>query len=149
MTAPTLLPGNRFRLMRGNGASPEVFTFVCIAQTKGLTKTNEYEDATVPDCDNPTSIPNRKSIVRSHQWGLTFSGICDAKQFRVIDQDCDSETPINYQLLIDKPVAEGGGTWTGPIYFETLTVTSTNNGLVNFNATTRGDDKLTWLDAAA
>src|SRR6478672_9008375 len=139
MAAPTLLPGNRFRLMR-EGTTPGTYVFVCIAQTKSLTKTNEFEDATVPDCSTPLSIPNRKSIVRSRQWSLSFSGICDASQFANIRADVDSETPHNYQLLVDKLLAAGGGTWSGAIFFESLVIASTNNGLVTFTATCRGDD---------
>lgn len=148
MAAPTLLPGNRFRLLRET-ATPGTYTFVCIAQTKSLTKTNEFEDATVPDCASPTSIPNRKSIVRSHQWSLSFSGICDASQFANIRNDADSETAVKYQLIVDRLLAGGGGTWTGPIFYESLVIASTNNGLVTFTATCRGDDALVWADAAA
>lgn len=148
MTSPNLLAGNRFRVLRSAGGSPETFTFVCIAQTKSLTQTNQYEDATVPDCDNPTAIPNRKSVVRSHEWGLSISGSVDPVRLKVLQTDVSSETPHRYQFLIDEPLAAGGGTYTGAVFFESLTVTSTNGGIVNFTATARGDDALVWADAA-
>ncbi|MGY2052959.1 phage tail tube protein [Methylobacterium sp. JK268] len=148
MTSPTLLPGNRFRAYRSAGGTPEVFNFVCIAQTIGVTRTNEFEDATVPDCDTPLSIPNRKSVLRSRAWSARISGIVDAKRFAAIRQDAESETPVRYQFMVDQTAANGGGTWTGAIFIESLEVTKNNNGMVNFTAQMRGDDVLVWADAA-
>lgn len=154
MATPNLLPGNLFRLLRSAGGAPETFTFVCIAQTKSLTFTNEFEDATVPDCATPTSIPARKSILRSTQWALAFSGIMDALLFANIRTDAGLGVSApaaaqRYQLIIDKLLVAGGGTYTGALWFESLAITSTNNGLVNFTATCRGDDSLVWAPAAA
>jgi hypothetical protein len=155
MATPNLLAGNLFRLLRGDGASPEVFTFVCIANSaRGLTYTNEFEDATVPDCTVPTSIPSRKSVIRSTQWGITFSGIVDALLFAPIRTDAGigvtkPTAPRNYQFIVDKNLANGGGTYTGAIWFETVAQTETNNGFVSFTATCRGDGDIIWAPAAA
>jgi hypothetical protein len=149
MAAPNLLAGNLFRLLRSAGGSPETFTFVCLAQTKSLTRTNQFEDATVPDCAVPTSIPARKSILRSTEWALAFSGIVDAQLFATIETDFNTQSPHRYQLLVDKLLAAGGGSYTGAIWFESLVMTSTNGGLVNFTATCRGDDALVYAAAAA
>lgn len=148
MTTPDLLGGNRFRVLRSAGGSPETFTFVCIAQSKTLTQTNSFEDATVPDCDTPLAIPNRKSILSSRGWGGRLAGVADAKRFQDLQADANSESPHRYQFLIDKPAAQGGGTYTGAVFFENLELTSQNNGLVNFTAQFRGDDGLTWTPAA-
>lgn len=149
MTSPNLLPGNRFRALRGNGASPEVFAFLCLAQSKTITFTNEFEDATVPDCDQPLSIPARKSVKRSTSWGGRLAGIVDAKRYTDLETDRKKEGTTNYQFIVDKPAAEGGGTYTGPIFIETLEVTSQNGGLVNFTLQFRGDGEVIWAPAAA
>lgn len=154
MATPNLLAGNLFRLLRGNGAGPEVFTFVCIANSaRGLTYTNQFEDATVPDCAAPTLAPSRKSVLRSSEWGITFSGIVDALLFDPIRIDAGigvakPSAPRNYQFIVDKNLAAGGGTYTGAIWFETVTQSETNNGFVSFTATCRGDGDLAWLAAA-
>lgn len=148
MTSPALLPGNRFRAYRGNGAAPEVFAFLCIAQTKTITFTNEFEDATVPDCDTPLSTPARKSVLRSTSWGGSLAGVVDAKRFAVLEGDRKKVDPTNYQFLFDKPAADGGGTYTGPIFIESLQITSTNGGLVNFTMQFRGDGEVLWAPAA-
>lgn len=150
MAAPNLLAGNRFRLYRSTALGPpEVFSFICLAMTVALTETNDFEDTTVPDCASPTSIPNRQSVLRSRSWGLTFSGSIDANQFAAFRTDASSETPVRYQILVDKTLALGGGAWTGAVFFESLVRSKTNNGIVTFTATCRGDAGLAWTDAAA
>lgn len=148
MSSPDLLAGNRFRVLRSAGGTPETFTFLCIAQTKTLTQTNTFEDATVPDCDTPLAIPNRKSILTSRGWSGRLAGVADAKRFQDLQADANAETPHRYQFLIDKTAAQGGGTYTGAVFFESLELTSQNNGLVNFTAQFRGDDALVWAAAA-
>jgi len=150
MATPNLLAGNLFRLYRSTALGPpEVFSFFCLAQTVSLTRNNEFEDATVPDCAVPTAIPARKSILRSTQWGLTFSGIVDALQYQILDTQYSAQSPSRWQILVDKLLAAGGGTYTGAIWFESLVMSKTNNGLVTFTATCRGDDTLTYAPAAA
>lgn len=138
MTEPVLLPGNRFRLLR-EGATPGQYVFVCIANTVSFGRTKGFEDTTIPDCDTPTAIPNRKSVVSSRSWDISFSGTVDPVRFSNIEADFEAEAAHNYQLIFDRPLAGGGRTYTGPIHFESLNVSKTNNGLVNFTATARGD----------
>jgi hypothetical protein len=149
MALPKLLPGNRFRLYRSAGGSPETFTFVCVANTISLTQANEYEETTSPDCAAPTAIPARQSIKRSTSWSLSFSGTVDAAKMTNLRTDVASESATRYQLLFDQVLADGGGAYTGAIHFESFVETKTNNGLVSFTVTARGDGVLTWTDAAA
>jgi hypothetical protein len=150
MALPVLLPGNRFRLYRSSALGPpEVFTFVCLANTISLTQTNEYEDTTSPDCAAPTAIPARQSIKRSTQWALSFSGTVDATRMINFRTDVAAESPQRYQILFDQVLAGGGGAYTGAIFFESFTETKTNNGLVSFTVTARGDGALVWTDASA
>ena len=147
MAAPTLLSGNRFRLYKNTTGS--TYVFVCLASTLSLTYTNDFEDATVPDCATPLSIPQRQSVLRSQGWSLSFSGSVDATQLTTLRADVASETAVKYQIQVDKLLAAGGGTWTGFIFFESLVVSKTNNGIVTFTATCRGDAALVWADALA
>ncbi len=148
MASPLLLPGNRFRAYRSAGGTPEIFQFICIAQSITLTMTNEFEDATVADCDAPLSVPNRKSVLRAKSWGGRVAGAMDAKRFADFRNDAGSETPVRYQFLMDRSNADGGGTWTGAIFIENLEITKQNNGMVNWTAQFRGDDAVAWAGVA-
>lgn len=142
MASPDLVAGNLFRLYRETD-TPGTYEFVCLAQTVRLTRTNEYEDATVPECDAPTSIPNRKSTLRSRAWGLSFSGSSDAKRLEKVETDFATQVGRKYQILVDKTALLGGKTYTGTVLFESLEIGKTNNGIVSFTATVRGEDALT------
>ena len=148
MATPLLLPGNRFRLYRTNEATPEAFFFICIAQSLTLTITNEFEDATVADCDKPLSVPWRKSVVRARSWGGRVAGAMDANRFKPFRYDAAAEAAVRYQFLMDRSNPEGGGTWTGGIFIENLEITKQNNGMVNWTAQFRGEDALAWADIA-
>lgn len=148
MATPLLLPGNRFRAYRSSGGAPETFVFICIAQSITLTISNEFEDATVADCDTPLSVPWRKSVLRSKSWSGRVAGAMDPARFANFRTDADSETPVRYQFMMDRTNAQGGGTWTGGIFIENLEIGKQNNGLVNWTAQFRGDDAVAWATAA-
>jgi hypothetical protein len=148
MTTPNILPGTRFRLYRSNGDSPETFTFVCIGTTINLSQKNDFEDATLPDCDNPTATPRRKSIKRSSSWYLSFSGSADAARYAQLRADYASEVAVRYQILLDPLAGDGGGTHEGGVWFENLELAKNNNGIVTYAVTARGEYELEWNDAA-
>ena len=105
MTTPTLLPGNRFRAYRGDGANPQNYAFICLATSITLTLTNAYEDATVPDCDDPLKIPVRQSVLGSTSWGGRIAGQVDAVRLAKLRADAGSQTPIPYKFLVDQTLA--------------------------------------------
>lgn len=148
MAEPALLPGNRFRAYRGAG-SPIAYTFVCLATSLTLTITNAYEDATVADCDNPTGIPDRKSILSSRSWGGRIAGSVAADHLDDLRADAASESPIPYQFRIDPKDGVDAGNWAGDVFVESLEITKSNNGIVSFTAQFRGDGPLAWNAGAS
>lgn len=142
MAEPDLLPGNRFRLYRESDTMPGTFLFVCVATTITFNRTNSFEDTTVADCDDPTAIPNRKSVKTSVAWNLNFSGNSDIVRIEGIEADFEAEGTHRYQMLLDKPAADGGRTYTGATFVETFELSKSDNGLVKFSAQMRGDGEL-------
>lgn len=144
MAEPQLLPGNRFRAYRTLGGSPE---FVCLATAVTVTQTNNFEDATVADCDTPLAIPNRKSVKTSTSWGGRFAGQMAADHLADMQADNDSDVPVPYEFRVDRTAGQGGGKWVGNIFVENFEVAKNNNGIVTFTVQFRGDGKLTWVAA--
>lgn len=149
MTTPTLLPGNRFRAYRGETPTAPNWAFICLATSITLTLTNAFEDATVPDCDDPLKIPVRQSVLASTSWGGRIAGQVDAVRLAKLRADAGSTVPILYQFRVDQTAAAGGGAWTGNIFVENLEITKNNNGIVAFTCQLRGDGPLTWTDATS
>lgn len=145
MAEPALLPGNRFRIYRGSGASA---TFICLADAVSLTRTNEYEDATVGDCDDPLAIPTRRSFKRSKSWGGRYAGSIAADHLAEFEEDADSDEAVPYEFRVDRPAAGGGGKWVGNVHVENLEYGKPNrSGVVTFTVQFRGDGPLTWVPA--
>lgn len=141
MASDTPLSGNRFNLYRMvNGSA----VFVCTAVNLGLTQKKDFDDATMPDCDNPTAIPTQKSVVKMTSWTLTFGGKAVMAHYADFKADYDSEAPVAYRIVAN-PVSGAGGQWDGYLHIEQLELQKSDNGIVNFNSTCRGDGDLTFL----
>lgn len=138
--------GKNLRVRRKNGSA---FDLICMASTKELMKTNEFDDATVIDCDNPDVTSTRRSIKKRKAWSMNISGTADGKGYATLDADCDAELPTTYQFEKALPAAQGGGIWQGDIWYENLSITSDENGIVKFKAQMRGDGALVFTAAQA
>lgn len=144
MASDTPLSGTRFRLYRRAGG-PAVF--VCLATTLSMTKSKEFDDATMPDCDDPTKIPTRKSVVKSRGWSLNFAGAFVAKHRAQVEADYDSDTPVEYEIRVDPADNDGAGSWIGDLHIETFEVGKSDNGRANITVQCRGEGELPWTDA--
>ncbi|MGY2051681.1 phage tail tube protein [Methylobacterium sp. JK268] len=150
MTQGVPFSGKDLRLMRKSGPTDDTPSFLCTVTTKDLTRTWEYEDATMPDCDNPSAVPPRRSLKKSSAWSVNASGIADARSYRDLDAAAaDPDTPMYVRILVAKPAASGGGHWDGAVWFENLKIESQDMGVVKFSAQMRGEGPLTWTNAAA
>jgi len=149
MTQAIPFGGKDLRVMRKTSPSDNAPTILCTITTKSLTETVEYDDATVPNCDNPDAIAARRSIPKSTAWSLNASGIADAKSYKALRADAIAGVPLNLQILVAKAAAGGGGHWDGAVYFENLQIQSDSMGVVKFSAQMRGEGELAWTDAAA
>ncbi|TDR94204.1 hypothetical protein [Enterovirga rhinocerotis] len=135
------LSGRNLEVRRKNGAA---WDLVCVASTKRLQKTNEFDDASVIDCDNPQAVPVRRSVKKMTAWTINISGTTGGSQMITLDADCDSETPITYRFVKVASLADGGGHWEGDVWFENLEFSTEENGIVKFTGQLRGEGPLDW-----
>lgn len=141
MATQDLLPGNRFRLYR-KADSGSTYAFVCLATTITFTRTNELQDATTVDCDDPTGMANESNIKTRRSWAINFSGKTDPKKLELIEADYAAEPSRSYQLLTDRNAAGGGKTYTGNAHISQLEIGRPENGMVTFSVQMRGDGPL-------
>lgn len=149
MTQTVPFGGKDLRVKRLTSPTDNAPVFLGTITTKGLTKTNEFDDATRPDNDNPDATWDRSSVKKSKSWSINISGVADAKAHAQLDTDADSEVPLYYQFEIAKSAANGGGHWAGYVWYENLAITSDTAGVVKFTGQLRGEGKLTWTAATA
>lgn len=126
-------------IKRGDGASPEVFSFVCGIRTRSWNMSNASIDTTVPNCDDPsapivaTARPGRQTLEFSGD-GLFDS---NAVGKLVIDDVRNQAIDVNYQVI-----CPGVGTWEGPFFISDFSVSGDMEDPLAFSA------KWTPLDAS-
>ncbi|MBY6242840.1 phage tail tube protein [Methylosinus sp. Sm6] len=135
------LPGNKFYLLVGDGATPtEAFTFFCVATTIDSKHGAEVEDAWAPDCSDPDILPGRVSSVKGLTWDLTASGLCDPRKTpyqRVIAAYRDGDA-LNIQLMRNLPGTSGGNIEQQAFIVTNWTESKADNGLVKFSCEFHG-----------
>lgn len=100
-------------IKRGDGASPEVFSFVCGIRTRTFSMSNASIDTTVPSCDDPsapivaTARPGRQTITFSGDGLFDSNAAGKAIADAARNQDIDT----NYQVIVP-----GYGTFEGPFF---------------------------------
>ncbi|TRL38352.1 hypothetical protein FM996_00545 [Methylosinus sporium] len=148
MTAnPVLpLPGNKFYLLVGDGATPtEAFTFFCVGTTVDSKHGAEVEDAWAADCADPTALPTRTSAVKGLTWDLTASGVCDPSKtpYQRVIAAYRGGAALNVQLMRNLPGTSGGNIEQGAFLVTNWTEQKADNGLVKFSCDFHGQGKPT------
>ena len=102
--------GRELVIKRGDGASPEAFTFVCGIRTRSFSISNAQIDTTVPDCEDPsapivaTAAPGRQTV------SFTGDGLFDNATVGIaVADDARLQRITNYQVIIP-----GYGQYEGP-----------------------------------
>lgn len=119
-------------IKRGDGASPEVFSYVCGIKTRTFQMSNAQIDTTVPNCEDP-SLPI-VATARPGRQTLTFSGdgLFDnnAVGKLVIDDVRNQATDVNYQVIVP-----GVGTFEGPFFISDFQLSGDMEDNLAFSAT--------------
>lgn len=126
------LGGKQLMVKRKNSVTA-AFDYICLINTKGLSKATRLDAYPGLDQDNPDTTPHDKYTKTGRSTRLTFSGIVDADKYSVLEDDEASESPVEYQLVINKAGADGGRTYQGFVYFESLEMSSSDHGTTKFS----------------
>ena len=140
------LPGNKFYLLVGDGATPtEAFTFFCVATTISSKHGAEAEDAWAPVCSDPAALPTRTSAIKGLTWDLTASGLADPSKmpYQRVKTAYRAGTPINIQLMRNLPGASGGDLEQQAFLVTSWSEDKADNGLVKFSIEFHGQGKPT------
>lgn len=135
------LPGNKFYLLVGDGATPtELFTFFCVATTIDSKHGAEVEDAWASDCSDPEALPGRASAVKGLTWDLSASGVCDPSKapYQRVDAAYRAGASLNCQLMRNLPGASGGNVEQSAFIVTSWTESKADNGLVKFSCEFHG-----------
>lgn len=119
-------------IKRGDGASPEAFSFVCGIQTRSFKMSNASIDTTVPNCEDPsqpivaTARPGRQTIEFSGN-GLFDS---NAAGKLIADDVRNQAIDVNYEVVIP-----GYGSFQGPFFISDFEWSGDMENPLGFSAT--------------
>lgn len=134
----------------GDGESPEVFAYNCTINTsQDFTIEGTTVDATEPNCENPDAPAWVLRSIDTLSAGINGAGTMDPVSYGVLRDHMLSGEPFNVRVLLDIPLAAGGGYFAGRYVMTTLGIAKEGKGYVSATVALQSDGAVTWTDAAA
>ncbi len=146
---PSILRGNQFDVFRETD-TPGQFAFFCVATSQSLEHSIQYDESNERDCSDRSALAQNVRTPKGQMMKGTISGRCSAKHHSYLRADMAAAAagnPRKYQFIIDDTGANGGGTYTGPLQFDALSISKQDNGQVTFNASGQFQGMPVWADA--
>lgn len=151
MAKPRTLSFANFKVLLGDGSSPEMFAAPCGFTQKALTLTAANSGTVVPDCDDPEAPAWEEKGVTSLSAQITGQGVLSMASLSVWREWWSSGLAQNVRLLYDDTGANGGGYWEGPALLTSIgdsVQLSSNGNKVQTSITIDSAGAWTWTDAA-
>ncbi|CDZ43194.1 Hypothetical protein NGAL_HAMBI1146_59670 [Neorhizobium galegae bv. officinalis] len=137
-------------LQFGDGAVPEVFAHACTINTsQDFTVEATTTDATEPNCADPDAPGWVLRSVDTLSASVNGAGTMDPMSYGTLRDKQLSGEPINVRVLIDLPLAQGGGWYAGRYIITSLGVAKEGKGYVSCTVALQSDGEVAWIDAAA
>lgn len=107
MAQATTLSYSKFRVLVGDGASPEVFTAPCGFNTRSLNRTKELSEIDIPDCDDEDSPAWVGREVKSLDWNVSGEGVLALEAVPTWEEFYDSTVSRNVRIEMEFPGTVG------------------------------------------
>ena len=139
---------NRFLILIGNGADPQVFAHPCGARARSVSLTNNLGEEALLDCDEPLDLPSSM-----HRWNesqdtsISIEGRVANQSFPMWRAWADDQLLKDVKILRDEPSAKGGGFWVVPAYLQSLDMGAEGKSTSTFSATIVGSGRRVWTPA--
>lgn len=135
MTAATTLKYSEFKILLGDGSSPEVFTAICGLTSKGFNYTTDTSSTNVPDCtdEDLPSFSEKDIIAFSAQ--LSGSGVATRQSLGMMQEWITSGERKNVTVSFAEAPVGDPEIYTGPAVLSSLNVTANKGERVNVDIT--------------
>ena len=140
-----------FMIQLGDGATPtEGFGHACGANVRSVKLTANIGEETTLDCDDPLGVPaSIQRWVESRDTNISIAGRVALQSWETWRQWSDDATTKNIRIVIQEPLADGGGHWELPALLQELDFGTAGSSTMTFSATIVGAGQRIWTDAAA
>lgn len=137
---------SKFRILLGDGASPEVFTAPCGLNTRSLRRNKTTNEIDIPDCDDEDAPAWVGREVRSLDWSVTGEGVLAEQAVEAWEAFFDSTESRNVRIEMVFPSTASGspGTITkeGRAHLTSFEVTGNRGEKVTVSIELSGDGAL-------
>lgn len=138
MTAVNYRNFSQFKILFGDGATPEVFTPMCtLNSSRGMTSSAETTDRNIPDCDDDMLPSNTLRYVTSISHEISGSGVLEAPDAKVFADWLNSGAKKNIRVELG---STGGTRWAGQFVLTNFSVNVETKDVVNAEITLASHD---------
>jgi hypothetical protein len=126
MAAPQTAKFGAFRVLLGDGNSPEVFSAPCGFTQKAYARSKELSESNVPDCDDPDAPAWVEREVRSLSSSISGSGVLAKSALPIWDEAFDSTDSINCKIEMHWGASGAGNiiTYTQKFHLSSLEISA-------------------------
>ena len=143
MALATTVPFKNFKVLLGNGATPEVFTAPCGLTSAGLTLSKDTNSTVVPDCADPDAAAWVERDVVSLSAAISGSGVLATESLATWEAAFISTSAINARIQVDVPTV--GGYWSGAFHLTRFDPAGTRGNRVSVTIAMESDGTVTWV----
>lgn len=140
MAQPSTARFGKFKVMLGDGSSPEVFTAPCGFTSKSLTLTKNLTEVNIPDCDDPDAVAWVGRDAESLSASISGEGVLAAESVEDWLDAWENVDSINVKVEIEFPAKTI--TWTGRMHVATFTPSAEQGGRVTATVEMQSDGEL-------
>lgn len=141
MAQPTTARFGMFRVLLGDGASPEQFTAPCGFTSKSLTLTKNLTEINLPDCDDPDAVGWLGRDAQSLSMAINGEGVLASESVEAWLDAWESVESINAKVEIEFPAKTI--TWTGRMHIATFQAGAEDKGRVTSQIEMQSDGEMT------
>lgn len=98
MAAATTIAFNKFRILLGDGASPETFSAPCGFSQRSLNRVKTLKDDLEVDCDDEDAVAWKARTVESLEWSVTGEGVLPQESIRLWEDFATAATSRNVRI---------------------------------------------------
>ncbi len=135
MAQATTLKYSEFRILVGDGASPEAFSPICGLKSKTFGYTTDTSSTNVPDCTDEDLPSFAEKDIISFSAQLSGSGVASRQSLGMLQEWIVSGEKKNIKVsFADAPVGDPE-IYSGPAILSSLNITGNQGERVNIDIT--------------
>lgn len=141
MAQASVISFSKFRVLLGDGASPETFTAPCGFNSRALNRLKNLNEVVIPDCDDEDAAAWIGRDVASLSWGVTGEGVLAEESIEMWEDFFDSTASRNVRVEIELPT-QAMLVKEGRAHLSTFNVAANRGEKATVNVELAGDGEL-------